>query len=246
MGLFAVCAAAQLVTGWSTYNDELGAHGRGAITLGAVLAHGPSLGSALRELGERIPADGGVRDVQHRAYQRGSPESRRPGAVELVDADPRRFAGRPDVPWPVKRGGWVLRVYEYSLGLALFVLFLGSWIGHGLGGWRAFAAAEVMHGHPDPTLTEYLTSQLLLVRVVPELAERVPVGGGDGVAGRLSAHALVAGIETGARAAPRDRPLTLRRRASVTPCLSHRPARCLRRSRNTATSAGVARIPARS
>jgi hypothetical protein len=40
--------------------------------------------------------------------QSGSPESRRPTVKELVDADPRDFADEPDVPWPVKRGGWVL------------------------------------------------------------------------------------------------------------------------------------------
>jgi hypothetical protein len=53
----------------------------------------------------------------------GSPESRRPGVVELVDADPRSFADKPDVPWPVRRGGWILAIYQHSLGLALFGLF---------------------------------------------------------------------------------------------------------------------------
>ena len=64
--------------------------------------------------------------------QKGSPESRRPGVTELVDADPRDFADDPDAPWPVRRGGWILRLYEHSLGLAFVLLFLAR-----VGGPRA-------------------------------------------------------------------------------------------------------------
>jgi len=42
--------------------------------------------------------------------------------MEPVDADPRHFADDPNAPWPVKRGGWVLLVYEHSLGLAFVAL----------------------------------------------------------------------------------------------------------------------------
>jgi hypothetical protein len=90
--------------------------------------------------------------------QKGSPESRRPHVRELVDADARRFADRPGVPWPVRRGGWILRVYENSLGLAFVVLFLISWAGHALGGYSAFASEEIEHGLARPVLVDYLAS----------------------------------------------------------------------------------------
>src|SRR5436190_7780472 len=45
----------------------------------------------------------------------------------------------------------------------------------------------------------------VLVRVVPELAERVPVDRGDGVARGVFAPARIAGIKTGARGARRLR-----------------------------------------
>ena len=89
--------------------------------------------------------------------QKGSPESRRRGVTELVDADPRDFADEPDVPWPVKRGGWVLRLYEHSLGLAFIVLFLASWVGHAAGGYAAYAADQVEHGQVRPALADYLS-----------------------------------------------------------------------------------------
>jgi len=93
--------------------------------------------------------------------QKGSPESRRAGVFEAVDADPRDFANAPDAPWPVRRGGWILRIYEYSLGLAFVLLFLVSWIGHAAGGFAEYAAEQVQHGHPRPGVGAYLLSSRL-------------------------------------------------------------------------------------
>ena len=78
-----------------------------------------------------------------------------------MDADPRDFAHQEGVPWPVRRGGWVLRVYEHSLGLALFLLFAASWAGHLVGGWLAYAGDQAAHGRPDPSLMEFLGSSRL-------------------------------------------------------------------------------------
>jgi hypothetical protein len=90
--------------------------------------------------------------------QKGSPESRRAGVTELVDADPRAFANEPNVPWPVKRGGWILRVYENSLGLAFVLLFLVSWVGHAAGGFAEFVDDQLTHGQAAPTVGNYLAS----------------------------------------------------------------------------------------
>ena len=65
--------------------------------------------------------------------QKESPESRRPGVRELVDTDPCDFADDADAPWPVRHGGWILRVYEHSLGLAFVLLFLIALVGHAIG-----------------------------------------------------------------------------------------------------------------
>jgi hypothetical protein len=77
---------------------------------------------------------------------------------EAVDLDARDFADQPDVPAAVKRGGWVLRLYENSLGLAFVVLFLASWVGHAAGGYVEYASDQVEHGQPRPDVIDYLTS----------------------------------------------------------------------------------------
>jgi hypothetical protein len=53
-------------------------------------------------------------------YQRGSPESKDPDKEEAVDADPRESQTDPNAPWPVRRGGAWLKLYENSLFLAFF------------------------------------------------------------------------------------------------------------------------------
>jgi hypothetical protein len=58
----------------------------------------------------------------------------------------------------VRRGGWVLRLYEYSLGGVLFLLFLLSFVGHAVGGWMEQKSEQALHGVPVATLGEYVSS----------------------------------------------------------------------------------------
>jgi hypothetical protein len=158
LGLFALFAVGQLLTGWHAHNAELAEHGRTALALRDYFVAG--------HLWEAIFENWESEFLQMAAFvtfttvlvQVGSPESRRPGVVELVDVDPRHFSHLEDAPWPVRRGGWVLKVYEHSLGLALFLLFVVSWGGHMLGGWSQHAAEEALHGQSAPALGEYLMS----------------------------------------------------------------------------------------
>ncbi len=91
-------------------------------------------------------------------YQKGSAESKRIGVVEEVDLDPRDFAHLDDVPGPVRRGGWVLRLYEHSLGLSFAALFFISIAIHAWGGARAYAEEQIQHGQQVVTMATYLRS----------------------------------------------------------------------------------------
>jgi hypothetical protein len=63
-----------------------------------------------------------------------------------------------EAPIAIRRGGWVLRLYEHSLGLAFVLLFVLSWIGHAVGGFLGFAEDRAAHGAPSPAFVEYLSS----------------------------------------------------------------------------------------
>ena len=80
--------------------------------------------------------------------QKGSAESKPPDGDPTLDEDPRP-PPRSRRPWPVRRGGWVLRVYEHSLSIAMLGLFVVAFIGHLVTGAHEFNAEQVAHGEPQ-------------------------------------------------------------------------------------------------
>jgi hypothetical protein len=158
MAMFLVFLLGQLITGRVEYNATQQEHGQPAVPMVGYLATGHPWEAVFENWESEFLQMAVFVLLTTILVQKGSPESRRPGVKELVDADPRDFAGNPDAPWPVRRGGWVLRLYEHSLGLAFVLLFLMSWTGHALGGFAEYAADQVAHQQPRPALTDYLES----------------------------------------------------------------------------------------
>jgi hypothetical protein len=158
LGFFLVFSAGQLLTGWHEYNTGQLEHGEAIVSLGGYFSTG-HLWEALFENWESEFLQMAAFVVLTTIFvQRGSPESRRPGVTEPVDVDPRDFSDKADVPWPVTRGGLVLRLYEHSLGLTFFLLFLFSWAGHAYGGFAEHRADELAHGKIPGSLGDYVRS----------------------------------------------------------------------------------------
>jgi hypothetical protein len=79
-------------------------------------------------------------------YQKGSAESKDPDKQEAVDRDPRGSRDKRDAPWPVRRGGFVLKLYENSLSLVFLILFLISFFLHAVGGAGEYNQDKFEHG----------------------------------------------------------------------------------------------------
>ena len=156
--LFLVFLVGQVLTGWHEYNHIQHEHGEADVQLSAYFATGHFWEATFENWESEFLQMAAFVVLTALLIQKGSPESRRPGAIELVDADPRRFRDQPDVPWPVRRGGLVLLLYERSLGLALFLLFLMSLMGHALGGFSDYVEDQMAHGGSQPTLSDYAAS----------------------------------------------------------------------------------------
>jgi hypothetical protein len=158
MAMFLFFLIGQVATGLWEYNDTRAEHGREAVTLSAYFATGHPWEALFENWESEFLQMAVFILLTTCLVQKGSPESRRPHMKELVDADPRLFTNAPDAPWPVRRGGWVLRVYENSLGLAFVLLFLFSWAGHAWGGFHEFVDDQAEHGQRVSAFTEYLLS----------------------------------------------------------------------------------------
>ncbi len=94
-------------------------------------------------------------------YQKGSAESKKIDEEEDVDRDPRQSKHKKDAPWPVRKGGLVLKLYENSLSLAFLLLFLACLFLHAAGGARVYNEDQAEHGGGErvSTLTYMTTSR---------------------------------------------------------------------------------------
>jgi len=147
-------------TGWQVSNEDLTQHGAAAQSLGAYLTSG-DFAEALFENWESDFLQMGLFVILTKYLrQRGSSESKSLDGPDDVDDDPRNAAEDPKAPWPVRRGGWVLKFYESSLSVALFTLFGLSVTLHAVGGAAKFNEDARRHGEATVSTLGYLgTSQ---------------------------------------------------------------------------------------
>jgi hypothetical protein len=121
VSMFVLFLVGQMATGFAEYNAEQQEHGRPLVTLSTYFATGYPWEALFENWDGEFLQMAVFVLLTTFLIQKGSPESRRPGVKELVDIDPRDFAHDPMTPWPARRGGWIVRLYEHSLGLA-FIL----------------------------------------------------------------------------------------------------------------------------
>jgi hypothetical protein len=91
-------------------------------------------------------------------YQKGSSESKPMNEPAPQDQNPRDVQPNQYTPWPVRRGGPVLTLYENSLAIAFFALFLASWALHAVGGAKAFNEEQLQHGQAAISVWRYTTT----------------------------------------------------------------------------------------
>ena len=158
LSLFLVTMAGQAVTGWLEHNESEQQHGGTPSSFSAYLGSGHFWEATGENWESEFLQMAAFVLLTAVLYQKGSAESKRVGVIEEVDLDARDFAHMPDVPWPVKRGGWVLKLYEHSLGLAFALLFLVSIAIHAVGGVVEYNNDQIAHHQPPVTIAEYVWS----------------------------------------------------------------------------------------
>lgn len=158
LGLFIVFLIAQSVTGFHSYNHDQQEHGESTVRYGAYLQTGHFIEATFENWESEYLQMGLYVLLTAFLFQRGSSESKDPDKPEPVDEDPRGHAADPNAPWPVRRGGVVLKIHEYSLTLALLGMFLISWVLHAWGGAREYSQQQVAHGGTAVSTVGFLGS----------------------------------------------------------------------------------------
>ena len=143
---FVTFIAGQFYVGFLANNEELRDHRRPALTLSDYVVSSHFLEATMENWESEFLQMFAYVLLTAYLYQRGSSESKDPDKEEEVDRDPRQSRDKKDAPWPVRKGGLVLRLYENSLCIAFMLLFLMSIYLHAVGGAGEYNEDQQMHG----------------------------------------------------------------------------------------------------
>ena len=155
--LFAVSLAGHAVTGWLAHNAEQRLHGGEELPLTTFLMSSEFGETTFENWESEFLQMGFYVLLTVFLYQKGSAESKKHDGSDEVEEDPVAHRDDPDVPGPVRAGGWRLTIYRNSLSLAFLALFLVSFVGHAATGARKHEEEQRQHGSTEEvTLVGYL------------------------------------------------------------------------------------------
>jgi hypothetical protein len=159
-GLFLVIQIGLSLVGKQQYNNERADHGKAPVSYVEYLASAAFMEATMENWESEFLQMFAYVIFTTFLYQQGSAESKKLDEPDPVDRDPRRSRNKKDVPWPVRKGGIILTLYENSLSIALFLLFALSFTLHAVSGARLHSEEELQHGSETVSAIQYLaTSQ---------------------------------------------------------------------------------------
>jgi hypothetical protein len=155
--LFFFSVAGQGITGFHEYNEDQQEHKQPTVGFSEYLTSGHFVEAIFENWESEFLQMGMYVLLTAFLYQKGSPESKSLGKKEAVDRDPAKLRKKgKDVPWPVRRGGFILKLYENSLCIMLFALFIISFALHAAGGAKEYSQDQLEHGGQAVTMMQYL------------------------------------------------------------------------------------------
>lgn len=154
--LFLVFFGGMILSGAASYSEDQQAHGEPAVSVLQFLGTGEFLEATFENWESEFLQMAMYVVLTVFLFQKGSSESKPVGKEAPQDEDPRQAQIKDATPWPVKRGGAVLKLYEHSLSILLFLLFLASFSLHAVGGAGAYNEDQQSHGQPGVTVLQYI------------------------------------------------------------------------------------------
>jgi hypothetical protein len=159
LGLFLLFFIGMVVSGAATYNEERREHGSTEqVSTWQYVGTGDFVEATFENWESEFLQMGMYVVLTAFLYQRGSSESKPIDKRAPQDADPRNATPNRNSPWPVRRGGWLLTLYEHSLAIAFFALFFASLGLHAIGGVKAFNEELLQHGQAAISVWRYLST----------------------------------------------------------------------------------------
>ena len=153
--LFIASLAAQVYFGLQEYNKELVTDGGGTVTVAQYFTSGHFIESTFENWESEFLQMALFVVLTIFLKEKGSSESKKFDGTDEVDNEPD--PAKKDAPWPVKKGGLALAIYKHSLTIALFLLFIISFILHFYGSLADENAQNQIKGEAITTAGDYIT-----------------------------------------------------------------------------------------
>jgi hypothetical protein len=157
-GLFLAFFVGMILSGAAAYSEDQAAHGQPGVTVLEYLSTGDFVEATFENWESEFLQMAMYVVLTVFLFQKGSSESKPMGKTAPQDEDPREATIKDSTPWPVKRGGLLLKLYEHSLSILLLLLFVASFSLHAAGGAAAYSEEQQSHGEPPVTTLGYLAS----------------------------------------------------------------------------------------
>lgn len=156
--LFLLFFGGMVISGAAEYSEDQLVHGGPGVTALEYLGTGAFLEATFENWESEFLQMGMYVILTVFLFQKGSSESKPVDRAAPQDEDPRDAPLKSATPWPVRRGGWVLKLYEHSLSIMFLLLFLASFALHAIGGSEEYSSEQQSHGQPPVTVLAYLAT----------------------------------------------------------------------------------------
>lgn len=137
LALFLACFTGQIITGHRQNNENRKERGQDALSLKKYVTSGHVVEATFENWESEFLQMGALVILTVRLRQKGATDSHKLQAGKGANAALNTTI-KSGAPWPVRHGGLALRLYEHSLSLSLFALFLLSFFLHAAGGQSNF------------------------------------------------------------------------------------------------------------
>lgn len=151
--LFLITLTGQVYTGFKEHNNFLEQKGANAIEVSSYLTSGHFIQATFENWESEFLQMSLFIIFSIWLRQKGSSESKPVDEEDDVDREP---VPSPNVPWPVKKGGFALKIYRHSLSIAFLFLFLLSFILHLYGSWKDYNEEQLLDNKPVASLQSFI------------------------------------------------------------------------------------------
>lgn len=150
---FVLTLVAQIITGFKTSNEDIKEQHGKPFTLSEYLLSGHFMEATFENWESEFLQMSAFIALSAFLFQKGSAESNDPDEKK----DPKEeLTPKEDSPSPVKKGGFVLILYQYSLSITFFLLFIISFVLHFYGSLMNHNDNQILKGLPVTTGADYL------------------------------------------------------------------------------------------